>query len=65
MINFIEVTNALTETKMLIRTSLIFEVEEYNSISVRDVRKISFTDDRPCEYVKETMSYFSNFLCNS
>lgn len=65
MIKFIKVTDAITDTSMLVQTESIFKVEEDTTTNLKKVRKISFADDRPCEYVTEPLSYFENFLCNS
>lgn len=65
MIKFIKVTDAIMGVPMLVQTESIFKIEEDTATNLEHVRKISFIDDRPCEYVTEPLSYFENFLCNS
>lgn len=65
MIKFIKVTDAITDTSMLVQTESIFKVEEDTTTNLKKIRKISFVDGSPCEYVTEPLSYFENFLCNS
>ena len=54
MKEFILVSDALTDTLMIIRKSMICSVEE----AVKDnksVRRIYYTDDRTCEYVNDSL----------
>lgn len=54
MKEFILVRDALTDKLMIIRTSMICSVEE----AVKDnnsVRRIYYTDNRTCEYVKDSL----------
>lgn len=54
MKEFILVSDALTDTLMIIRKSMICSVEE----AIKDnksVRRIYYTDDRTCEYVNDSL----------
>lgn len=54
MKEFILVRDALTDTLMIIRKSMICSVEE----AIKDnksVRRIYYTDDRTCEYVNDSL----------
>lgn len=68
MIKFIKVTDAITRNSMLINTELIATVEK--TIKSTDgtsvaVSRITFKDNRPDEFVQESINCLANFLCNS
>lgn len=68
MMQFIKLTDALTNKQILIKTSLIATVEECyrqcasNSTSVR---RLTFVDNRIDQYVTESMAQIADYLCNS
>ena len=62
---FILLTDAITENKMIIRVDKIAKIEEDSGVkgsNTCSVRKISFTDNSSCEYVLEDMKYLSDRL---
>lgn len=54
MKEFILVRDALTDTLMIIRKSMICSVEEAMKDN-KSVRRIYYTDDRTCEYVNDSL----------
>ena len=68
MIQFIKLTDALTNQKILIKTSLIATVEEcYGQCGTNStsVRRLTFVDNRMDQYVTESMAQIADYLCNS
>ena len=68
MSNFIQVTDAITGNQMIIKKDIISTIEQslktYAGGSVT-ISRITFTVDRPDEYVTESIDYFKGVLCNS
>ena len=61
MTDFIIVKDALTKELMIIRKSMICTVEH----AIKDgekVRRITYTDNRPDEFVTDSLSYIINEL---
>ena len=68
MIKFIQVTDAFTGNQMIIKTDIIATIDRSLKKSGEEtcaVSRITFTIDRPDEYVTETIHYFKDILCNS
>lgn len=62
---FILLTDAITEHKMIIRVDNIAKIEEDSGIkgsNTYSVRKISFMNNSSYEYVTEDMKYISDRL---